>query len=159
VKRAACNIFDKLIWIEEEDGFFGMRLSLRDFGHDVGDVCQLSSFLFGLFEFLLIFGGLYKEIGFGIFDTIGEQGINKRRFFTVFVSGNAELSLEIEAKAINFTFRILNKRVIRSAYNLNNFHFLKTTELSWPVNMITFEGELPVEIGAIAEALVFIWVN
>ena len=113
----------------------------------------------GLFEFLLIFSGLYKEIGFGIFDTIGEQGINKRRFFAVFVSANAELSLEIEAKTIDLTFRILDKRVIRSAYNLDNFHFLKTAELSWPVNMVTFEGELPVKIGAIAEALVFIWVK
>jgi hypothetical protein len=69
------------------------------------------------------------------------------------------LSLEIEAKAINLTFRILDKRVIRSAYNLDDFHLLKTAELSWPVNMVAFEGELPVQIGAIAEALVFIWVN
>jgi hypothetical protein len=159
VKRATCNIFDQLIWIEEKDGFVGMRLSLGDFGHDVGDVGELSSFFFGLFEFLFIFGGLYKEIGFGIFDTIGEQGINNRRFFAVFVSANAKLSLEIKAKAINFTFRILDKRVIRPAYNLDNFHFLKTAELSWPVNMITLKRELPVQIGAIAEALVFIWVN
>lgn len=159
MERATCNIFDKLIWIEEKDRFVGMRLSLGDFGDDVGDVGQLSSFFFGFFEFLLIFSGLYKEIGFGIFDTIGEQGINKRRFFAVFVSANAELSLEIEAKTIDLTFRILDKRVIRSAYNLDDFHFLKTAELSWSVNMVTFEGELPVQIGAIAEALVFIWVK
>ncbi len=109
MKRAACNIFDQLIWIEEKDRFVGIRLSFGNFGHDVGNIGQFSSLFFGFFKFLFIFGGLYKEIGFGIFDTIGEQRINKGRLFAVFISTNAELPLEIEAKAIDLTFRILDK--------------------------------------------------
>ena len=76
MKRAACDILDQLIRIEEKDGLAGVALILWDFGNDVGYVCEFATLFFGFFDFLFIFGGLYKEVGFGVFGSIGKEGVN-----------------------------------------------------------------------------------
>jgi hypothetical protein len=76
MKRAAWNIFDQLVRIQEKDGFVAIGLTLRDFSHDVGYVCEFTALFFGFFEFLFIFCGLYKEIGFGVFGPIRKKRVN-----------------------------------------------------------------------------------